>query len=66
MGRYTEDVDYVPGSVNEPAHASHRPAEVSQVGARTAENDAAAFAALGQAKAMLATSKAAIKTPRWW
>lgn len=58
MGRYTEDVDYVPGSVNEPAHASHQPGRVSEVGKRTPQNDAAAYAALEQARAVLAARNA--------
>lgn len=58
MGRYTEDVDYVPGSVNQPAHASHQPASVGEIGKRSPQNDAAAFAALEQARAVLAASNA--------
>lgn len=65
MGRYTEDVDYVPGSVNEPAHASHQPARVGKIGKRSPQNDAAAGAALEQARGVLASRKAR-KTPRWW
>jgi len=63
---YTEDVAYVPGSSREPAHCSHRPATAPKVGQRSTQSDALAYAALERARAMLASHKSAIKTPRWW
>ncbi|WP_059411700.1 hypothetical protein [Cupriavidus basilensis] len=66
MAGYTEDVAYLPGSTREGAHASHRPASVGPIGKRSAEGDARAVEALEQARAVLATHRSAIKTPRWY
>lgn len=63
---YSEEVAYLPGSTREPAHASHQPARVGPLGKRSADSDARAFAALEQARAVLATHRSRIKTPRWW
>lgn len=64
---YTEEVAFVPGSTSEPAHASHRPAPRLTAGARSAQSDAIADAALANARAMLATHKPlASKLPFWF
>ncbi|MCY1251136.1 hypothetical protein D9M72_648580 [compost metagenome] len=61
---YSEEVSYLPGSTREPAHASHMQASVGPMGKRTAEGEARAFEALEQARAVLATHRSAIKTPK--
>lgn len=64
---YTEEVAFVPGSTNDPAHASHRPAPSLTAGTRSAQSDALADAALAAARATLAAHKPlASKLPFWF
>ncbi|MBY4945091.1 hypothetical protein K6V92_00435 [Cupriavidus respiraculi] len=63
---YSEEVAFVPGSVREPAHLSHQPARVGQLGHRTPQGDALAFAALERARALLAAHRPRNPLPRWY
>lgn len=51
---YSEEVNYTPGSTREPTHESQKPARIGVIGARSATGEALAFAALSQARAILA------------
>ncbi|WP_422648619.1 hypothetical protein OJJOAM_000229 [Cupriavidus sp. H18C1] len=66
LGGLTMAHGYRPGSKREPAHGSHQPAAVPPTGQRSPQSDALAYAALENARAMLATHRSRIKTPRWW
>ncbi|WP_423197155.1 hypothetical protein DFLDMN_000731 [Cupriavidus sp. H19C3] len=56
---------YNPKNDPKPLHPSHQTANASSAAARSERSDAIAFAALEQARAILATHKSAIKNWRY-
>lgn len=57
---------YNPKNDPKPLHPSHHTAPASATATRSERSDAIAYAALEQARAILAAHKTAIKTPRWY